>query len=54
MNRTAHADKHAGGSKLIAVVKNVRRVDGGQIGNEQAGVEGAQFNDGSGQQIVPV
>ena len=49
-----HADEHAGGAELIAVVENAGRVDGGQIRHEQAGVERTQFNDRPGQQIMPV
>ena len=45
----AHAEKDAGGAKLIDVVEDMGGVDGGQVRDEHAGVEGAQVDDGPGQ-----
>ena len=50
----AHADKHAGGAEFIAVVVDVAGLDGGQVGDEHAGVKGAQVDDLPGQQAVLV
>ena len=49
-HRLAHADKHAGGAELVAMVVDIAGLDGGQIGDEHAGVEGAEVDDLPGQQ----
>ena len=47
-HRFAHADEHTGGAKLITVMKDVAGVDGGQIGDKQAGMKGAEIDNLSG------
>ena len=49
-----HADEDAGGAELIAVVIDGPGLDGGQVGDEKAGVEGAQVDDLPGQDTEPV
>ena len=48
-HRLTHADKHTGGAEIIAMMVDVAGADGGEVGNEQAGVEGAQLHDGLGE-----
>ena len=51
-HRLTHAHKDAGGAELIAVVVDVAGLDGGQVGNKEAGVEGREVDDLPGQQTM--
>ena len=50
----AHAHEHAGGAEFITMVVDIAGLDGGQIRDEHAGVEGGQLDDLPGQQAMLV